>query len=171
MYDTSENKQGNVLSWLALLIGSVALVISIAAYNRAGRDLNDLVKETTNKTIEQTSELKATLSTSLPTMATKFVETAQQTSARIALEAKLVALRTKIVVNTANVEVAEEVAMMRSEYKKAYDSANMESKQQAAIVDSRLSILEQDLRAGTANTLASLESAIESLRIDVENEE
>ena len=51
MYTENYNyKRGSALAWVALLVGSLALIISILAYNRSGKDLNDLVKETTNKT-------------------------------------------------------------------------------------------------------------------------
>ena len=46
MYTDNYNyKRGSTLSWVALLVGSLALIISVLAYNRSGKDLNDLVKE------------------------------------------------------------------------------------------------------------------------------
>ena len=51
-----QRSAGSAVAWLALIIGTAALVIAWLAYNRSGKDLEDSVKDTANTVIDQSGQ-------------------------------------------------------------------------------------------------------------------
>lgn len=140
---------GNVLAGLAIVLAAAALIVSIVAINRSGR-------EGENVAVEETQD------------AGQAVEIA---AARTAARARLAALETRIAAQEGYAEAAEEAQAVRLQLREAYATASAEVRQEWQELDANLNILEQQLREESADAVGTLERLLAALRQDLRTDE
>ncbi len=137
----AQKEPETTISWIALMLGALALIIALLAYNRSGADVTRTIKQQSTE-ISQETEVAA---------------------ARAKARAQLIALRTRLEAEESADEIANEVRDIRMDLQTAYTNTQMEAEDDYKELDSALENLERDVRQGSANALASLASLIDSL--------
>lgn len=146
---THTHMASRAVAWAAFVFAALALFLSIVAFNRAGTDLDEVVKREV----------------------TQYQQEMGQVATRAEVQAELVALRTKIAAAEAGEEVASEVATARENIQTTYRNANVALSQEAEEVEMELEQVESEVRTNTARGLQRLESLIGRMEQDVRTDE
>lgn len=142
-----ELKQTQTTTWLTLAVAAIALVMSILAYNRAGQDISSVLAEETMEGVENI----------------------QQMTAVAQAQVELAAIRTRILAGEAGEELAQEVAQTRRNLAQAYENASEEARQEWQELDAELEQLEQQVRDGSADTIGTVNNALQTTRQDLQS--
>lgn len=146
---TDTHMASRAVAWAAFVFSALALFLSIVAFNRAGTDLDEVVK----REIAQ------------------YQQGAEEAAARAEVRAELVALRTEIAAAEAGEEIASEVATARENIQMTYRDADVALNQEAEEIGMELEQLESEVRTNTARGLQRLENLINRMKQDVRTDE
>lgn len=137
----AKNQSGGCLSWVALAVALLALLLGWTALRRTGGTVGDI-----------------------------FRRTSQHIESRVERRAELARARTELLARRAEVEasrnldqVRDDVAEVRDSLKRAYKDASAETKKQWRELDADLERLERDLREGGAKALERLNRVVERI--------
>lgn len=144
----NQAKATNLLSILAIIIAVASLALGWTAYNRAGRDLENLMED---KMAEYRQELRIQV-------------------ARLEARTQLLTLRADIAVSESYQELSREVATIREELELAYEGASFELATEWQEIKATLEALERDLRDDSAEAVQSLQDTLELLEEDIKTE-
>lgn len=134
------------VSWIALVVAGIALLIGISAYNRAGADLDTVIARNVDQATDAMQRQMALLET----------------------RTRLLALRARIEANEAGEEIAAEVDDIQADLAVAYENVAAETREEIAELDRELATLATQTREGSAEALGTLERAIEETRREVD---
>ncbi len=184
-------------AYLALVVAVVALLVSISAYMRtstlderidfeverlqqdmtegideAGEDVSEGVQSADEQTTETINELRqelARLEQSSSRAITAARSEARQDLAYTEARIRLLALQTGLEAEADYRMAAQDVAEIRVMLARGYENAEGDAQTQYREADAALELLETDLRAGTADSLQSLEEAVQVFEEDIES--
>lgn len=146
-------KQRNVntvISWAALAISVVTMFIAIAAYNRSGIDLDQRVQ---NAIVDSTNSMERRIQL-------------------MQIQADLNDIQQRVNADETGEQIAADVDALQSRLQTLYSQSAEATSEQWENLDQQLSTLSDQLRAGSADALLSVEQSVAALRrlIDTENE-
>ncbi|MBI3251226.1 MAG: hypothetical protein HYZ61_05260 [Candidatus Andersenbacteria bacterium] len=144
--------QSNSIAWIALVVALAALVLAVMIWNRPVGEDTDFDEEAGTQ-IEETTKDAALL------------------AARAQAETKLAAIRAQVATKEGYENALQEAQEARSELAEAYRNASVEAQQEWAEVEVEFDVLEDQLRAKSADALADLDRLINRLRVDVQTDE
>ena len=147
--NNTSNTTPIIIAWTAFVFAALALFFSIVAFNRAGINLDEVVK----KEVAQYQQQMENFTT------------------RAEVKSELVALRTKVAAAEAGEDISREVATARENIKMIYQDASAELDQEAREVEMELKQVENDVRTNTAEGLQKLENIIRNWKQDVRSED
>jgi hypothetical protein len=147
-----QKNTNSIISWIGLVVGVIALLIAVGAYNRTGADVADLARSTFQEAGEEVSE-----------EARRVGETAQRQAAIAQAQARLSAVRTDIEADAITQDTLDTLAQARRDLEGVEFRTNVN-------IETQFDTLESQVRAGTANALSTIESIIAALRNDVQSE-
>jgi hypothetical protein len=139
---------------LALLVAIVALVLSWAAYRRAGGELKDVVSDVTRGAA---SFHLGSLEDGGPAGVDRQADLAQA-------EGRLLQHRAEVAGDQNLAKVERDVAEVRRNLERSYQNASEVARGRWRGLDSELNRLEAQLRQGGSKALASLDAAVSKIR-------
>ncbi len=166
MADVQENTN-SVVSWIALLIGALALPIAVVAYNRSGEDISTTVEKKTADVVDEAQDTTAQVGSKMADVGNDIAQNAAEMRTRAELEARLIQIQSEVNANNVTDNTVKEVQDLRTDLRNTYANASDEAKEQVDEMDSDLAELEMQVRQDTAAALANISSLLERLRQDV----
>ncbi len=137
------------ISWIALIIAIVALILGWTAFNRAGQDVLPTVEQETQEAV-RTVQIRAAL-----------------------LEARLelLALRARLVAEENVDEIATEINEIQAELQAEAVELQIETRQEIREIDQEFEQVEQAVRTNSADALQRFNNLLERLQRDIRTDE
>lgn len=155
-----------VLSTLAFLIAILALVIGIAAYNRAGQDIEQVVDENIQQALDDLD-----VNVEEPDINADVNVEDDITAARYDARMELQDIQNDLEAGADFSEVEDKWIAVRTDLGAAYENTTGELAQQGDELDQEMEQVEAGLRDDTADALDGLEDLIANLERDVRTDE
>jgi phenylalanyl-tRNA synthetase alpha subunit len=155
--DPTYPARNNSLSVAALILASIALVLSALAF----------FDKPTN-TINTTSDIPEESSTVLQNRITALEQQSEINKA----QRRLADLSETVATNSAEAQeqVQQEITQLRANLREQFQNADTKTQRSWQTIDVDLEQIEQGLREGSVDALSSLERAITALRLEISNE-
>lgn len=163
MADMQKNTN-SVIAWLGLIVGGLALLISIVAYNRSGEDLDDTVVNRTAAVVDEAEDVTEQAREEIIEARNEISESAEQLRLRTEIGARIVAIQAQVTADNVTDETVTEIQDLRSDLRNAYADATGEMRTQVDQLDQDLERLETEVREDTAAALATIENLLARLR-------
>ncbi len=152
-----QKQKGQIATWTAIVLATVALGVSLLAYNQR--------KKTTLEPLAQESMQSAVAEQEEPT------ESLKQVALRTRLEARLLSLRARVIDEQLTLEEIEklivDIQSMRKDLQEAYFNATGKMAEQVQHLDARMELLEVQIRQSAADAVANIDMLISAMRRDV----
>jgi hypothetical protein len=149
-----------------------ALIISVAAYNRAGQDIDDTIAEGVRDAAETVENTTEEVASGVVDTAEDVGEATELAAERAAAAARLAAVEARLEAEENWQEARQEVAEVRADIAVAYENRiEGEFVAEAREVDQMLANIEDELRQESAGALDALEDAINRLEQDIRTDE
>jgi hypothetical protein len=140
----AKNQSGGCLSWVALAVALLALLMAWSALRRTGGTVRDVFRGA-GKQVESG------------------VDAAERQADLARARATLVQRRAEVEADRNLEQVRKDVAEVRDSLKRAYQDASSETKKQWRELDGDLERLERDLREGGAKALERLNQVVDRI--------
>lgn len=180
-------RRGSAVSWFALVVAVLALILSVIAFNRSGGDISSVFSEQLDTlgadlrsevdAVRQTAEQQAERFNAFVQNSQNAVE---ESAEAIAPEAELAAARTAAAVRLAAIDVSdasanafeaarEEVSRAREELSEAYSAAEQEASEEWSEIQAELDLIEAELEQENTEVGLALRELAVRLDPDVLN--
>jgi len=161
--DTQRNTNSG-LGLIALITAGVALAIGVAAYNKTGEHLGNVVADKTNEAVDTakvtTNQAKEDVTAAKDNAAQTV--TAAKSSAQF--ETRLAAVRASVAANQVTDETVSNIESIRTDLKDAYANASGDVKANADKMDADLQRLEGEAKQDTVKATATLDDLIARIK-------
>ena len=144
----AQNRSGGCLSWVALGVALLALLVGWTALRRTGGSLADVWRRADSKVESR-------------------LDDAERQADLLGAKTRLLGRRAEVAGNRNLEQVRREVAEVRESLRRAYRDASAEAKTEWRRLDRDLAGLEDDLREGGAEAVSALNRAIARIEREV----